>query len=220
MAPRYFRQTAAIDLADTHVAIDGGIHIAALGGVWLMAGCPIAPGIGVDEKPSDADDCFPLARDWTCLGEQLASVRLFCTAIAAFIADRLGFAGDQPFDPRRSNAIQSEFEGGSAAVSASTFNCGSASVMRCPADTPRLCGPAPVAYFRHVVAMLANIHLVTVRVGRSPDPGRSGGAPRYIPELSGRARSPLCPVTPAPPRPNPFGAFYFLGALRPKTSKP
>ena len=37
MALRYFRQTAAIDLADTHVAIDGGIHIAALGGVWLTA---------------------------------------------------------------------------------------------------------------------------------------------------------------------------------------
>ena len=37
MALRYFRQTAAIDLADTHVAIDGGVHIAALGGVWLMA---------------------------------------------------------------------------------------------------------------------------------------------------------------------------------------
>jgi len=33
----YFRQTAAIDLADSHAAIDGGIHIAALGGVWLMA---------------------------------------------------------------------------------------------------------------------------------------------------------------------------------------
>ncbi len=33
----YFRQTASIDLADSHVAIDGGIHIAALGGVWLMA---------------------------------------------------------------------------------------------------------------------------------------------------------------------------------------
>jgi hypothetical protein len=54
---------------------------------------------GVDEKPSDADDCFPLARDWTRLGEQLASVRVFCTAIAAFIADRLGFAEDQPFEP-------------------------------------------------------------------------------------------------------------------------
>ena len=37
MALRYFRQTAAIDLADTHVAIDGGVHIAALGGLWLTA---------------------------------------------------------------------------------------------------------------------------------------------------------------------------------------
>ena len=33
----YFRQTAAIDLGDTHVAIGGGIHIAALGGLWLIA---------------------------------------------------------------------------------------------------------------------------------------------------------------------------------------
>jgi trehalose/maltose hydrolase-like predicted phosphorylase len=37
MALRYFRQTAAIDLADTHVAIAGGVHIAALGGLWLTA---------------------------------------------------------------------------------------------------------------------------------------------------------------------------------------
>jgi trehalose/maltose hydrolase-like predicted phosphorylase len=37
MALRYFRQTAAIDLADTHAAIDGGVHIAALGGIWQTA---------------------------------------------------------------------------------------------------------------------------------------------------------------------------------------
>ena len=37
MALRFFQQTAAIDLADTHVAIAGGVHIAALGGVWMMA---------------------------------------------------------------------------------------------------------------------------------------------------------------------------------------
>lgn len=36
-ALRFFRQTAEIDLADTHVAIDGGVHIAALGGVWMIA---------------------------------------------------------------------------------------------------------------------------------------------------------------------------------------
>ena len=36
MARRYLERTASIDLADTHVAIDGGLHIAALGGIWLM----------------------------------------------------------------------------------------------------------------------------------------------------------------------------------------
>ena len=37
MALRFFRQTAAIDLADTHAASDGGVHIAALGGIWMLA---------------------------------------------------------------------------------------------------------------------------------------------------------------------------------------
>ena len=37
LALRFFRETAAIDLADTHVAIAGGIHIAALGGLWQIA---------------------------------------------------------------------------------------------------------------------------------------------------------------------------------------
>ena len=36
-ALRYFRETAVIDLADTHVAIGGGVHIGALGGVRQMA---------------------------------------------------------------------------------------------------------------------------------------------------------------------------------------
>ncbi len=33
----YFHQTAAIDLADTHAASAGGLHIAALGGLWQLA---------------------------------------------------------------------------------------------------------------------------------------------------------------------------------------
>ena len=37
MALRYFHQTAAIDLGNTQVAIAGGVHIASLGGIWLMA---------------------------------------------------------------------------------------------------------------------------------------------------------------------------------------
>jgi trehalose/maltose hydrolase-like predicted phosphorylase len=37
MALRYFKQTASIDLADTHAAIAGGVHIGALGGLWQTA---------------------------------------------------------------------------------------------------------------------------------------------------------------------------------------
>jgi trehalose/maltose hydrolase-like predicted phosphorylase len=37
MALRYFEDTAAIDLSDTHAASGGGIHIAAQGGIWLTA---------------------------------------------------------------------------------------------------------------------------------------------------------------------------------------
>ena len=36
MAMRYFNKTAAIDLADTQAADAGGVHIAALGGLWMM----------------------------------------------------------------------------------------------------------------------------------------------------------------------------------------
>jgi trehalose/maltose hydrolase-like predicted phosphorylase len=37
MALDYFRQGAAIDLSDAHVAITGGVHIGALGGNWMLA---------------------------------------------------------------------------------------------------------------------------------------------------------------------------------------
>ena len=56
LALRFFRETSAIDLADTHVAIDGGVHIAALGGVWMIAvlgfaGLKLLPdGLAVDPK--------------------------------------------------------------------------------------------------------------------------------------------------------------------------
>jgi trehalose/maltose hydrolase-like predicted phosphorylase len=32
----FLRQTCAIDLADTHAALDGGVHIASLGGAWMI----------------------------------------------------------------------------------------------------------------------------------------------------------------------------------------
>ena len=37
MALKFFRQTSAIDLADTHAALEGGVHSAALGGIWMTA---------------------------------------------------------------------------------------------------------------------------------------------------------------------------------------
>jgi trehalose/maltose hydrolase-like predicted phosphorylase len=37
LALRYFQQAVAIDLADNHTTIAGGLHMAALGGTWLTA---------------------------------------------------------------------------------------------------------------------------------------------------------------------------------------
>jgi trehalose/maltose hydrolase-like predicted phosphorylase len=56
LALAYFRKTAAIDLADTQVSDAGGVHIGALGGLWLMtvfgfAGLSLlADGIGLDPR--------------------------------------------------------------------------------------------------------------------------------------------------------------------------
>jgi len=36
LALNFLRQTSAIDLADTHASLDGGVHIASLGGVWMI----------------------------------------------------------------------------------------------------------------------------------------------------------------------------------------
>jgi trehalose/maltose hydrolase-like predicted phosphorylase len=37
LALQYFQRAAAIDLADNHTTIAGGLHMAALGGTWLTA---------------------------------------------------------------------------------------------------------------------------------------------------------------------------------------
>ena len=55
-ALRYFHETAAIDLTETHAAIAGGVHIAALGGVWQIAVLGFAglsmgaEGVAIDPK--------------------------------------------------------------------------------------------------------------------------------------------------------------------------
>jgi trehalose/maltose hydrolase-like predicted phosphorylase len=67
-ALRYFRQTAAIDLADSHVAIDGGVHIAALGGVWLTAVFGFA-GLSLLDDGIALDPQLPAS--WRSLGFRL-----------------------------------------------------------------------------------------------------------------------------------------------------
>jgi trehalose/maltose hydrolase-like predicted phosphorylase len=64
-ALRYFQQTAAIDLADTHAAIDGGIHIAALGGIWMTAVLGFA-GLSLRSDGIALDPQLP--PDWRSLG--------------------------------------------------------------------------------------------------------------------------------------------------------
>ena len=67
-ALRYFLRTAAIDLADTHAAIDGGVHIAALGGIWLMAVFGFA-GVSLQNDSVAIDPKLPT--NWHSLGFRL-----------------------------------------------------------------------------------------------------------------------------------------------------
>jgi trehalose/maltose hydrolase-like predicted phosphorylase len=66
MALCYFQQTAAIDLADTHAAIDGGIHIAALGGIWMMTAVLGFAGLSLRNDGIVLDPQLP--PDWRSLG--------------------------------------------------------------------------------------------------------------------------------------------------------
>jgi len=58
LALRFFQQTAAIDLADTHVAIEGGVHIAALGGLWQVAVFGFA-GLSLRNDGVALEPCLP-----------------------------------------------------------------------------------------------------------------------------------------------------------------
>ena len=64
MALRFFHRTADIDLADTQVATDGGIHIAALGGIWMLTVLGIA-GLSLRDDGIDIDPHLPA--DWHSL---------------------------------------------------------------------------------------------------------------------------------------------------------
>lgn len=64
MALRFFEKTSAIDLADTHAAIDGGVHVAALGGIWMIAVLGFA-GLSVSDDGLALDPQLP--REWHSL---------------------------------------------------------------------------------------------------------------------------------------------------------
>jgi trehalose/maltose hydrolase-like predicted phosphorylase len=64
-ALHHFRQAASIDLTDTHVAIDGGVHIAALGGIWLTAVCGFA-GLSLQSDGVKLEPRLPV--NWRSLG--------------------------------------------------------------------------------------------------------------------------------------------------------
>ncbi len=70
LATRFFRQTAATDLADTHAAIDGGVHIAALGGLWMIAVLGFAglavsgAGLSFDPKLPDHWNSLAFSVQW------------------------------------------------------------------------------------------------------------------------------------------------------------
>jgi len=68
LALRFFQDTAAIDLADTHVAIEGGVHIAALGGLWQMAVFGFA-GLSLHSDGISVDPRLP--KCWTALRFQV-----------------------------------------------------------------------------------------------------------------------------------------------------
>lgn len=65
MALRYFRETAAINFAKTQVAIAGGIHIAAQGGIWMMAVVGFA-GLSMQGDGIALDPHLPA--EWRSLG--------------------------------------------------------------------------------------------------------------------------------------------------------
>ena len=68
LALRYFRETADIDLGDMQVGGDGGIHIAALGGLWLTAVFGFA-GLSLTDDGLALNPQLP--SDWTSLAFSL-----------------------------------------------------------------------------------------------------------------------------------------------------
>jgi trehalose/maltose hydrolase-like predicted phosphorylase len=69
LALRYFQEAVAIDLADTHTAIAGGLHMAALGGTWMTAVFGFA-GLSLQSDEIALDPKLPPS--WQSLGFGIA----------------------------------------------------------------------------------------------------------------------------------------------------
>ncbi|WP_239479421.1 glycoside hydrolase family 65 protein [Lichenicola cladoniae] len=76
VALSFFRESAEIDLGDTKVAVDGGIHMAALGGSWLtaifgFAGLSLLPaGLGFEPQLPSGWESLSFSVQWR--GRQLS----------------------------------------------------------------------------------------------------------------------------------------------------
>ncbi len=69
MALRFFQQTAEIDLGDTHLGSGGGVHIAAQGGIWMLAVFGFA-GLSLRDDGIAIDPNLPTAWDSLAFGVQ------------------------------------------------------------------------------------------------------------------------------------------------------
>jgi trehalose/maltose hydrolase-like predicted phosphorylase len=74
-ALHYLQQGATVDLADTHVAIAGGLHVAALGGIWQTAVLGFA-GLSLREDGISLDPKLPAIWGSLSFGAQWRSRRL------------------------------------------------------------------------------------------------------------------------------------------------
>ena len=79
--------------------------------------------LGVDQKPCDSDDRFPLAGNERGLGDQHLIARIPCDEFAFLVADRFGLSSEQDINACGSDVIQSEFERRRAAVQRENGQC-------------------------------------------------------------------------------------------------
>jgi trehalose/maltose hydrolase-like predicted phosphorylase len=75
MALSFFRQTADIDLSTTRVGSAGGVHIAALGGIWMLAVLGLA-GLSLRGDGVSVDPHLPTGWDTVAFSFQWRSRRV------------------------------------------------------------------------------------------------------------------------------------------------